>query len=315
MLSKDHLLFDLFCCATIIGVWPRFIEPELLTVTKLKAALPGLKKPLKILQLSDLHFGPFASDRLVRKILQKTDELQPDLIVLTGDFLCYGKMHDRSKIASFLKALRASLGVYAILGNHDYLGGVTVDPEGNYAVSTPSSTVLKGISLLFKKVRLTGWVSPTAAKAQPHPELLELLKESGVELLVNRTISVEGLINLSGIAEYMTGQIDLDKTYKEYDPTLPGVMLAHNPDAISNILQGPSTLILSGHTHGGQINLPLFRGRFTLMEYPRYFSGLIREKGKTIYISRGLGSVMPFRFCAPPEIVLVELTNEVKNEN
>jgi predicted MPP superfamily phosphohydrolase len=315
MLSKDHLLFDLFCCATVVGIWPRFIEPELLTVTNIKAALPKLRRPIKILQLSDLHFGPFASDRLMQKVLQKAIDLQPDLIVLTGDFLCYGRMQTKDKILAFLKALRAPLGIFAILGNHDYIGGITVNSEGDYAVSSPSSTILKGVSLLFKKARLTGRALQSALKAEPHPELLALLRQANVELLVNRTMVVDDVFNLSGIPEYMTGQVDLTSTYKQYDKDLPGVMLAHNPDAIPSLLPGPSSLILSGHTHGGQINLPWFKGRFTLMEHPRYFSGFLQEEGKTIYISRGLGSVMPFRFNAPHEVVLIELTKEVDSES
>lgn len=310
MISKDHLLFNAFCCATVLGIWPRFIEPELLSVKRLKFSLPGLKRPIRMLQLSDLHFGKLTSDKLLKKILYKSRELQPDLIVLTGDFLCYGKMQDAEKLTGFLKSLKAPLGVFAILGNHDYEGGVTVDEEGNYAVSRPSSTVLKGFELLFKKQTLTGAVSQAAREAKPNQRLLEILEQTGVELLVDRTVQVSGLVNVTGISEYMTGQIDLVSAYENYNQSLPGILLAHNPDAIPALLDKPSSIILSGHTHGGQINLPWFRERFTLMENPHYFTGLLKEKGKTIYISRGLGSVMPFRFFASPEIVMMEVTGE-----
>lgn len=315
MISKDHLLFNAFCCATVLGIWPRFIEPELLSVKRLKFSIPGLKRTVRVLQLSDLHFGKLASDYLLKKILYKSQELRPDLIVLTGDFLCYGQLQDAEKLSDFLKALKAPLGVFAILGNHDYEGGVTVDEGGNYAVAKPSSAVLKGFELLFKKQKLTGVVSKTAQEARPNRQLLDILDRTGVELLVDRTVQVHDLINVTGISEYMTGQINLTSAYKNYNQNLPGILLAHNPDAIPTLLDVPSSLILSGHTHGGQINLPWFRERFTLMENPHYFTGLLKEKGKSIYISRGLGSVMPFRFFASPEMVMIELSGEVKGES
>lgn len=298
-----------------MGIWPRFIEPELLMVKKLKVPLPQLTKPLKVIQLSDLHFGPLTSERLLKKILRKTQEFQPDLIVLTGDFLCYGKLYDEEKMLSFLNNLKASLGVFAILGNHDYEGGVVVDQEGNYSVGRPSSTVLKGIRLLFHKQKLTGVVSKLASEAKPNQQLLKVLNKARIELLVDKTVQVKGLLNLTGLSEYMTGQIDLKSAFANYDKKLPGILLTHNPDSIPQLLDEPSTLLLSGHTHGGQINLPWFRDRFTLMEHPSYFKGLIRKKEKTVYISRGLGSVMPFRFFSPPELVCIELSNEVKNES
>lgn len=305
MSSLQHKLFSLFCISTLIGIWPRFIEPNLLTTTRLTVTLKNLKRPLKIVQLSDLHLGTHTKAQFLQRILKKTAAFQPDLILLTGDYLCYGSIHDQAQLTSFFKALKAPLGVYAILGNHDYSGGITVNDKGDYDLSNVGSTVAKGFKLLFKKQHLTGKIQPAVASIESNPELLKAFIEGGVTLLNNENVKIDSLINLTGLPEYMSGQMDLKKAYEGFDPSLPGILLSHNPDALPALLETPSDMILSGHTHGGQVNLPWFRERFTLMEHPHYFTGLLKEKGKTIYISRGLGSVMPFRFFAPPEVVMI----------
>jgi predicted MPP superfamily phosphohydrolase len=95
--------------------------------------------------------------------------------------------------------------------------------------------------------------------------------------------------------------------FQGYDNNLPGIILVHNPDAFTQLKAHPGHLILAGHTHGAQINLPWFRNRFCRLENPRYKRGLFQEDGKMMYVSRGLGAVFPLRFNAPPEIVSMTL--------
>ncbi len=309
MKSLGPLLFDLFCVSTVIGIWPRFIEPTLLSTTRKDLVIKGLKKKIELVQISDLHIGDHTTETFLKKITEGIQAEKPDIIVLTGDFLCYGVLKQKPLFEAFLKSLQAPLGVFAIWGNHDYSGGITVNKFGEYDLAEKGSTVAKGFKLLFSKQKLKGVSKNAARQASINPELLMLLEQQGVTVLEDRTVQAGG-VNLTGVREYMTSQIDLRQAFADYDSSLPGILLAHNPDAIPDLLNTPSQLIFSGHTHGGQINLPWFRSRFTLMEYPRYFTGWMEEKGKTIYISRGVGSVMPFRFMATPELVHFTLLPE-----
>jgi predicted MPP superfamily phosphohydrolase len=314
MISYDRALFDLFCISTGIGIWPRFIEPQLLFTTRLKVPLKGLKSPRRIVQISDLHFGKHSSDRFFNRVLTAVNALSPDLIALTGDFICNGKMHDRNALFSFLKMLKAPHGLFAVLGNHDYEKGVGIDQEGNYGVVDRKGPVLQGLARLVNQTTIHGGFSEEALRLKVNPVLIDVFDEAGVVLLKDRTTCIADHFNLTGVSEYMTGQIDEGRAFQGYQACLPGILLCHNPDAIPHLLHHPFSLVLSGHTHGGQINLPWIRKKLTMMQYPRYFKGLIQEAGKTIYISRGLGSVMNFRFFAPPEIVCIDLIPEVSDE-
>lgn len=312
MFSLTRSLFDLFCIFTGIGIWARFIEPKLLFITRLKVPLRGLKKVTRIVQISDLHLGKHTSPSFLKRLSKRIHCLKPDLIVLTGDFLCYGKIHDQSALEAFLRSLKAPLGIYSVLGNHDYEAGVGVDALGNYAIIEEGVPILQGLQRLASQQKIQGQYSEELKSIKVNPLLAQIFKDAGIGLLQDSTVQVQGLFNLTGVSEYMTGQIDPVKAFKGYERELPGILLCHNPDAIPKLLDRPPALILSGHTHGGQVNLPFIRKRLTLMQYPRYFKGLIRQDDKTIYISRGVGSVMNFRFLAFPEAVCIDLIPEAK---
>ena len=99
-----------------------------------------------------------------------------------------------------------------------------------------------------------------------------------------------------------------DEAFKNYNPDYPGIILTHNPDTAP--VKGLSRrFIFSGHTHGGQVNLPYMWRRFTVLENMRFKKGLFKEHGKWIYVNRGIGSaIIPFRWFSPPEILLATLT-------
>lgn len=297
----------------MIGVWPRYIEPKWLSTTYLKHYVPGLKHSLRVVQLSDLHYSHDFSDSFLNKILKRTNELNPDMIVLTGDLLTLGRLENRKKLSHFLKTLKAPLGIFMVLGNHDYKNYIGINEQGDYdLIDNHQAPLSKGLQLLFKKIKLSKKVSKAASQVIPHPELIELLKECSIQLLENDTIQIADLINLVGVSEYMSGQIDLKKTYKKYNHQLPGIILAHNPDAFPLLENQPGDIVLSGHTHGGQVNLPWFWKRFTVIENPHYKSGLFKKNGKTLYVSRGLGAVMKFRWNATPELICIDLEKEAR---
>lgn len=307
-LSKEsiiHNLFEAAVIASIVGIWPRWVETNLLKVTKLFIEAP-LADPLKIVMLSDLHLNSRNSDLFLNKLLKKVKNESPDIILWGGDFLCSGKVSDKKRFLKVLASLKAPLGVFAVLGNHDYEKGIIVNENGDYDISENSQETpfLKGIKRLFSSNYVSGKVTERAKALNPSKELLDILKQENIKLLDNETIEV-ARVNITGISERMGGKDDVEKAFSTYNKDLPGIILVHNPDVIPSLLDRPGSLILAGHTHGGQINLPYLWRQFTLMENPEYKSGFYKRDSKEIYVSKGLGGVFPFRLNAIPEIVSI----------
>lgn len=312
-LSADFF-WDVWCLASVVGVWPRFIEPNLLDITRLNLKLPGLPpvlKGLKLVQLSDLHFHRGVPDFFLKRMLRKVKALNPDMIVFTGDFICHSKLTDRERLKQFLNSFFAPFGCYAVLGNHDYAAPVSVNAAGDYdVVGEPGSSITRGFLRLFSEVALSGNTTEKAGSIGSHGELIDLIKETPFTLLENASmkIAVKGsYVNMCGLGEYTLGKSLPEQAFKGYDQHYPGIILSHNPDSVALLRDYPGDIILCGHTHGGQVNLPWIRNKLTLMENREFIKGLFRVDGKWMYVSRGLGSVMPFRWFARPEIVCITL--------
>lgn len=311
--SFADLLWDTWCVISVVGIWPRFIEPKLLKTTRLDVKLPGLKKDLKAVAFSDLHLNPCMSETLLEKIVQQTKAFNPDLIFFLGDFLCDGHLDSKEQLESFLKSFSAPLGVYAVLGNHDYSDSVSINEKGDYDVTSGVFHFKKAFSRLFSKVKLSSQTTERAQQIKDHYELLETLSKTPFKLLNNKTVLIDqdGVkLNITGLGEYMMGKALPEQAYQNYDPSIPGITLVHNPDMIPRLKDYPGSLVLSGHTHGGQINLPWVSNKLTMMEDFRYKIGRVEDPGKTAFISRGVGSVKPFRWNAPPELVLITLKGD-----
>lgn len=317
MLKKQwsEWAWDLWCMISGIGIWPRYIEPRLLEISRFVLPIPHLPEELaglKILQFSDLHWNHQFSPHLRKKLIRKINAAKPDLIFFTGDFLCCSKLEDPAGLKMTLNALEAKIGSFAVLGNHDYARFVTVNAQGDYDVDAPSSasTISKGFKRLFQPVSLTKRVTPQAQQIGYHAELMDLLKQTPFQLLNNTTklLFCKGAwINICGLEEYSLGRFNPEEAFKDYDTRYPGIVLSHNPDSLEILKHYPGDIILSGHTHGGQVNLPGFWKRFTRIENPRFKRGLKRIVEKWAYINRGISSVIRFRWFAAPELTLLTL--------
>ncbi len=216
-------------------------------------------------------------------------------------------MDNPDRLEKFLNNLSAPYGCFAVLGNHDYAKPILINTTtGGYdAVERKEGNVAAGLKLLFKKPAITGKVSEGAKEVDFHSPLMKLLKQTPFRLLHNETVQIpvnNSCLNVAGLGEYMLGRAQPDLDCKG-----PAVVLVHNPDTIPLLENQPGDLILCGHTHGAQINLPGLWNRFTLMENPRYKRGLFRKNHKTIYVNRGIGSVFKFRLGSVPEITLFKL--------
>lgn len=317
MLKKQwsEWAWDAWCIISGVGIWPRYIEPRLLEITHLNLPIPHLPQELvglTLLHFSDLHWSSQFSPSLREKLIRKINALQPDVILFTGDFLCRSKLENPEELKKTLKSMKAKIGSFAILGNHDYARFVTVNAQGDYDVETPSSAsnISKGFKRLFQPVSLTKRITLQAQQVGYHEELMALLRQTPFQLLNNATqkICYNGAwINICGLEEYSLGRCDPVTAFSHYDTRYPGIVLSHNPDTLKILEHYPGNVILSGHTHGGQVNLPGLWKRFTRIEHLQFKQGLKKIAQKWIYINRGISSVMKFRWFAAPELTLLTL--------
>ena len=241
-----------------------------LTFEQVQVPIAGLHSALdgfKIVQLSDIHFLPFTPLMLVEKAIAIVGSRNPDLVVLTGDFVT----HDPDTIFGIVAALgklNATYGLFAVLGNHDVRTGARIVRQG--------------------------------------------LEEAGITILHNRgfTFNVgQGQLNLAGVDDCIWGHPDIKAALDNLSSHAPTLLLAHEPDVIDDFSKaGPIALQLSGHTHGGQVRLPLLGTPVLPKLGEKYIEGLHRVNGSWVYTNRGLGMVsMPIRFNCPPEITEITL--------
>ncbi|HSZ17774.1 MAG TPA: metallophosphoesterase [Terracidiphilus sp.] len=241
--------------------------------------LPPAFDGFRIAQLSDIHLDEFTEPFFLREAISHINGLQPDAVFLTGDFITYDLLprkfpiHSAWKCARILETL-ACKQRYAVLGNHD----VVVSPSAVIAALTASN-----ISVLRN-----GWVP----------------LERGASRLW-----------LAGVDDPLEGHPDLDRAipaFMRQRTDEPILLLCHEPDFADTVLThpaGPSVaLMLSGHTHGGQVRLPLL-GAMELPELGRkYVEGLFQLQSLQLYVNRGIGTVgLPFRLNCPPEITSITL--------
>ncbi len=261
---------------------PRWIQVRHVTLPI--ASLPPELDGFTILQLSDLHRGPQVSAAYLQRVVEKAARLKADMVVLTGDFVT-GDAHFATEVATLLGRLSAPYGVYAVTGNHD----VWTDADAvTAALAAQGIRVLRDEALVTeaRTVQLaligledTGWVTD-----QPCPEPSSTWRKS-----------LQTLADVSAA---------LPKD-------MPRLALIHNPDLAHWVPAGTVDAVLSGHTHGGQVRLPLLGTPVVPSCHgARYAAGLTTSpSGIPVYVNRGIGTaILPLRFGVRPEITLIHLT-------
>ncbi|MGH9465732.1 MAG: metallophosphoesterase [Terriglobales bacterium] len=232
-------------------------------ISHLEVPLPRLPHALAglcLAHLSDIHYGLFLSRESLLRVLELTQAQRPDLIVITGDFVTQSPVF-MEPVAEMLGCLRAPLGVYAVLGNHDFRAGAA--------------------------------------------EVTQALRRYGVKVLRNQ----HRLLRHRGTTFQIAG-IDDSRQHPNLAAALGPtarrftLLLAHNPMELAAAARCGVDLVLSGHTHGGQI-------KFAFAEplYQRFLpAGFLSLDGTRMYVSRGLGNViLPMRVGAPPELAFLTL--------
>lgn len=273
---KITLLLSSLALILILVLWAFWFEPSRFITTKTNIALPHWSQQcdgLKIVILSDLHVGSPHNDldNLI-KVVEATNALHPDLILLAGDYVIHevmgGTFVRPELIAHELKNLTAKLGMYAVLGNHDW------------------------------------WYSASRVQTA--------FKQEGIPLLDNAAIRIQnGSCDfwLAGIGDYWMGQHDINKALRPIPDTATVLAFTHNPDIFYE-LPNRIALTFAGHTHGGQVNLPVLGRLIVPSRYGEKFAlGHISEGGGNMFVTTGIGtSILPVRFRVPPEIAVAVLT-------
>jgi predicted MPP superfamily phosphohydrolase len=263
-----------------------FIEPRRLVVTSETLSIKNWNPAfdgLKIAMIGDVHGGSNAvTEEKIREIVAKTNEQQPDVIVMLGDYVSetrQGLKMPVETIAANLQGLKATYGVFAVLGNHD---GDYDDERVAAALSSDGYTVLQNEVAAIEKdgqrIRIFG--------------MKDHLKLAGGWL----RISADSKQYLS-----TTGTGDL-------------IVLEHSPDILPVIagefsISPDLRLVLAAHTHGGQVHLPILGSMIVPSGFgQKYARGHIFDKGVDMFVTSGIGtSVLPFRFMVPPEIAVLTI--------
>lgn len=134
------LIIDCLAVASLVGIWPRYIAPRRVLLTHLTWELEPKQRHLsglKILHLTDLHFHTKSSKSFLEKVAQAVRKQKPDLILFTGDFICYARLEEAERLRAFLSHLEAPLGSFCSLGNHDYTHYVSLNNQGVYDLRSP----------------------------------------------------------------------------------------------------------------------------------------------------------------------------------
>lgn len=245
---------------------PWITDPEVTDNVIWLHRLPRAFEGLKIVHLTDIHHSLFTPLEEVERAVHLANRLGPDLVALTGDYVTLSPAFI-GPVARALGKLRARLGVFAVLGNHDF----QVDPvEVTRALRSHHIRVLRNAKHPIRAGQRTLWVL--------------------------------------GVDDLWWNSDDLPAALESVPSRDPRILLCHNPLGIWEASVHGIDLVLSGHTHGGQVRLPGFRSLYRSKLGERFVEGWNRLNGTQIYVSRGIGKVVvPIRVGCPAEIAVLRL--------
>ena len=266
------------------------LEPYFLKIKKVNIKIANLKKPIKIVFIADLQTRKCKGRQFLRRIIKKIIALQPDLVLIGGDLISNekGRSEYDVKALTELSRLTDNFPIYAVLGNHEY--GRDYDEKTD---------------------------KPKEIFADRHVEVVEILAKIKITLLMNTLVNLK--VREQDLCLYGTDDLWAESASWENIKTLkketPLLALAHNPDAIISYPDGirKPDLVLSGHTHGGQMRLPFIGpiGNAKLKLGRKYYQGLFQINDIPLFVTHGLGeSMFAMRLLTIPEIVEVTLQPE-----
>lgn len=263
------LLLILLSCG--IAFYSFYIEPFRLTIDTLSLE-SSLSQEVRIVQVSDIQISRHYTTEDFEKVVQAVNRQQPDILLFTGDlYENYASYRDDKELISLLSQMDAKYGKFAIWGNRDYGGGAVRKYES-------------------------------------------ILAQSGFTLLTNASVSIPvsdtDTVFLAGLDDALLGQPDIAPILEQLpkEENTYTILMTHEPDTAEQYAQMGFDLIVSGHSHGGQVKIPFFPTMTTHLG-KRYIDGLYPLNDQTqLYVNSGIGtSRIPVRFRVPPEITLLLL--------
>jgi uncharacterized protein len=244
---------------------------------------------LSVAVVADIHAGePYMPVSRVEEIVESTNALGADVVVLLGDYVAGHRFMTRqvgmAEVAPALAQLKAPLGVFSILGNHDWWDDFVAQRERMGPIIAARALREAGISVLEN-------------------DAVRLVKDGQpfwIAGLGDQIAFLRGRGRFDGVD-------DLPGTLAQVTDEAPVILLAHEPDIFPKVPKRVA-LTLAGHTHGGQVRLFGYSPMVPSKYGNRYAYGHVVEDGQHLIVSGGLGtSILPVRFGVPPEILLIEL--------
>ena len=258
------------------GIIYPFLEAKWCRVVRRTIALPNLPLPFRgttVALLADVHHGPFVPLAYIRHVVAMTNALQPDIVALVGDFVHYHHTYIAPAIDELGK-LKGTLGRFVVRGNHD-----NQDYHGTRNFRPLSCAAL--VEAKLPDLNNTGtWFERGGAR-----------------------------LRICGVGDLWTDHQDLETALGDATESDAVLLLSHNPDFVETIRDRRVGLVLSGHTHGGQIILPGYGAPIVPSRYgQKYLYGLVDGPCCPVFVTRGVGTVTPpVRFLCRPEVVLITL--------
>lgn len=274
-LLKQLGLLALLLSAAVLGGWAFWYEPRRLVLHEETLDVPHWPAELsgfRIVLLSDLHVGsPYWGVSSLERLVEQVNAQKPELVLLAGDYMTNGVRFGTWVAPEVIGATLARLDAP--------LGVVAV--LGNHDWWSGGHRVRKAFD------------------------------KAGIRVLENEALAVERggqRFFVVGLADQLTRRVQLDKALKGVSDGAPYLVLSHEPDIFTRVPERAS-LTLAGHTHGGQVHLPLIGRPVIPSRYgERYAAGHIVEEGRHLFVTTGVGtSVFPVRFRVAPEIALLTL--------
>lgn len=266
------IIAALLLLALSLFTWGFLIEPNRLIVhpETIVLSTANQSRPMRIAAIGDIHAGSaFINSDKLKRIVELTNSQQPDLIVLLGDYVVQDKFYQTQIEPEITAGILKDL--HAPLGVYAVLGNQDSWFDGDRVMRAFEAA---GIDVLNNEVK-------------------ELRRDNHSVWLI-------------GLADAWTNRHDIYGTLKQVPANSSVIMLTHHPDILNQI---PNTvqLVLAAHTHGGQVNLPLLGRLIVPSQYgQKYAAGLVKENGKTMFVTTGVGtSIIPVRFRVPPEIAIL----------
>ncbi|WP_019229301.1 metallophosphoesterase [Sedimentibacter sp. B4] len=255
----------------MIYIYARFIEPELLTVRYETINTDYIKKEgIKILQFSDTHISEYFDIDDLNNAIDKINEENPDIVVFTGDLIDqFNNYENKDNIHEIWEALGS---INAPIKYAVY---------GNHDYGGGAEKVYK-----------------------------EIMEKSGFKLLINEKEELPQYnINFIGMDDSIFGEYEPAVISGHMDKDMYNIVLSHEPDVADKLLEYSIDLLLAGHSHGGQVNLPFANYLPSLGEkYVRGFYDFDNFRQTKVYVNIGLGtSTIPMRFMAAPELTVITL--------